>query len=126
MHSWIVETILIILIVWFMARRLIPAKEVRNITAEELKSELNKKNKQFIDVRNKGEFKPDHIQQFKNIPLKKISKETQSLPKDQEVIVICQTGIRSNEACKKLKKMGFEQVVNVKGGMSAWHRAMKK
>lgn len=125
MYSWIVEAILILLVIYFIARRLIPAKGVRSITAEELKQEMKNHNKQFIDVRNPGEFRPDHIRQFENIPLKKLSKNMQPFSKDQEVIVICQTGIRSNEACKKLRRMGFEHVANVKGGMSAWHQAMK-
>ncbi|NRK74194.1 rhodanese-like domain-containing protein, partial [Salmonella enterica subsp. enterica serovar Typhi] len=42
------------------------------------------------------------------------------LSKDKEVVVICQSGMRSQNATKILKKLGFTNVTNVKGGMSAW------
>ncbi|MED1563912.1 rhodanese-like domain-containing protein, partial [Alkalihalobacillus alcalophilus] len=43
------------------------------------------------------------------------------LLKEKEVVVICQSGMRSNKASKVLRKMGFKKITNVKGGMSAWN-----
>jgi rhodanese-related sulfurtransferase len=40
--------------------------------------------------------------------------------KAQEVHVICQSGGRSMKVCQKLEAAGFEQVVNIVGGTSAW------
>ncbi|MGG3924306.1 rhodanese-like domain-containing protein, partial [Geobacillus thermodenitrificans] len=40
--------------------------------------------------------------------------------KEKEVVVICQSGMRSQKASKWLKKMGFQHVTNVKGGLNAW------
>lgn len=40
------------------------------------------------------------------------------LDKNKEVIVICQSGMRSKQAAKVLKKLGFQQVINVSGGMN--------
>jgi rhodanese-related sulfurtransferase len=99
---------------------MMPAKGVRNISTAELKNELKDKHKQFIDVRTPGEYKGNHIREFKNIPLPQLNQKAQSLSKDKEVIVICQSGMRSTQASKRLKKMGFDQVTNVKGGMNAW------
>lgn len=45
---------------------------------------------------------------------------SESLSKEREVVLICQSGMRSNKASKTLKKSGFEKVTNVKGGMNAW------
>ncbi|MCX8046573.1 MAG: rhodanese-like domain-containing protein, partial [Anoxybacillus gonensis] len=39
----------------------------------------------------------------------------------KETIVICQSGMRSNQAAKILVKNGFKRVVNVRGGMNAWN-----
>lgn len=109
------------LIVIFLISRMLPAKGVRQITTAELKQELNDKNKQLIDVRTPGEFKANNIRGFKNIPLQQLPGQAESkLSKDKEVVVICQSGMRSSSACKILKKKGFKQVTNVKGGMSAW------
>jgi rhodanese-related sulfurtransferase len=101
--------------------RLLPAKGVRNISTNELKAELGKKDKQYIDVRTPTEFRANHIRGFKNIPLHELKQRVQELSKDKEVIVICQSGMRSNQASKLLKKLGFTQVTNVIGGMNAWY-----
>lgn len=98
-----------------------PTKGVRNITTAELKNELKDKNKLFIDVRTPREYKGKHIMEFTNIPLHLLAQKAEKeLSKDKEVIVICQSGMRSGQASKLLKKLGFKKVTNVKGGMNAW------
>jgi rhodanese-related sulfurtransferase len=101
-------------------QRLVPTKGVRQITTSELKMELKDKNKQFVDVRTPAEFKENHIKGFKNIPLHLLSQKSNEISKDKEVVVICQSGMRSQKASKILKKLGYSNVKNVKGGMSAW------
>ncbi|CRK81520.1 Rhodanese domain-containing protein [Neobacillus massiliamazoniensis] len=113
--------IVIALFLFFILQRMMPVKGVRTITTDQLKTELKDKNKQFIDVRTPGEFKGNHIRGFKNIPLHQLDqKADKELSKEKEVIVICQSGMRSQQASKMLKKWGYTKVTNVKGGMSAW------
>jgi rhodanese-related sulfurtransferase len=107
----------VLLIVW----RMVPTKGVKQITIAELKNKLSDQNIQFVDVRTPGEFKGNHIREFKNIPLHQLQQKSSSLSKDKEVVVICQSGMRSNNASKVLKKLGFKTIANVKGGMSAWY-----
>ncbi|WP_210365109.1 rhodanese-like domain-containing protein [Bacillus sp. REN3] len=106
----------------FLWSRLSPTKGVNNITTVELREmmKLKKAGNQFIDVRTPGEFKGNHIRGFKNIPLQQLGRRIGELSKDKEVIVICQSGMRSSRASKLLKKAGFQKITNVKGGMSAW------
>lgn len=113
--------IMIILLIGFFAWRLIPVKGVRNISTIQLKAELGDKNKQYIDVRTPMEYKGRNINGFKNIPLDQLSNKAATLSKEKEVVVICQSGMRSTQAAKILKKLGFKQITNVKGGMSAWN-----
>ncbi|WP_318507209.1 rhodanese-like domain-containing protein [Bacillus sp. T3] len=101
--------------------RLMPTKGVKQITTAQLKDYLQNKDVQFIDVRTPGEYKGNHIRQFKNIPLHHLAQSTHQLSSDKEVVVICQSGMRSNKASSLLKKAGFKNVTNVRGGMSAWH-----
>nr|WP_221301836.1 rhodanese-like domain-containing protein [Texcoconibacillus texcoconensis] len=103
-----------------MIQRLKPAGGVEHISTDELKQKLKKKDVQLIDVRTPIEFTGDGIKTSKNIPVHKIKKQHNELDKDKEVIVICQSGVRSNKASRKLKKLGFKKVKNVKGGMSAF------
>ncbi|MFB4322522.1 rhodanese-like domain-containing protein [Paenibacillus lautus] len=118
----ILNVLFIALIILFVVWRILPAKGVRQITAAQLNHELKdaNANKQFIDVRTPGEFKGNHIRGFRNIPLDQLLLSSESLSKEREVVLICQSGMRSNKASKTLKKSGFEKVTNVKGGMNAW------
>ena len=118
MKASVLELILIIILVALIIYRLSPTKGVKTITTEELKSVLNDPDKVFIDVRSPIEYKGQHIQQFQNVPLKS---KFNDLPKDKEIVVICQTGIRSNQACKKLKRRGYKNITNVRGGLSYWN-----
>ncbi|MFC7060285.1 rhodanese-like domain-containing protein [Halobacillus seohaensis] len=109
------------LVLFFIAKRFLPAKGIKNISTTNLKTELKDKSKQFVDVRTPAEFKGSNIRGFKNIPLHTLGqKATKELSMDKEVIVICQSGMRSQKASKTLKKLGFTNVTNVKGGMNAW------
>ena len=109
--------ILIGLVLAFIAWRMMPAKGVKQISTPQLKTMINDKDKVFVDVRTPGEYKSRNVKQFKNIPL---GSDFSKLPKDKEIIVICQSGMRSKQACKQLKKLGYEKVTNVRGGMSAY------
>lgn len=110
----------IAILLGFFVQRLMPVRGINQITTSELRNMLKDKNKQFIDVRTPGEFRGNHIREFKNIPLQEISRKAETLSKEKEIIVICQSGMRSQNASKILKRLGFKNITNVKGGMSAW------
>ena len=109
--------ILIAIVVAFFVWRIMPTKGVNSISTAELKTIINDNDKVFVDVRTPGEYKARNIRQFKNIPL---GSDFSKLPKDKEILVICQSGMRSNQACKQLKKIGYTKVTNIRGGMSAY------
>lgn len=112
------ETIIIIaVIVAFLVWRMKPAKGIQTITTAKAKEIINDKDKVFIDVRTPAEYKARNVKQFKNMPL---GTDYSKLPKDKEIVVICQSGMRSMQACKQLKKLGYEKVTNIRGGMSAY------
>ena len=112
------ETILLIaVIVAFLVWRMKPAKGVNTISTTELKTMIDDKDKLFIDVRTPAEYKARNVKQFKNIPL---GSDFSKLPRDKEIVVICQSGMRSKQACNQLKKLGYSRVTNIRGGMSAY------
>ncbi|MDZ5607395.1 rhodanese-like domain-containing protein [Bacillus pseudomycoides] len=117
----VLNIVLIVLVTWFIISRFLPIKGVKNINGKELKAKMNQKNRQFIDVRTPGEFRGNHIQGFRNIPLNELVQKASYLDKNKEVIVICQSGMRSKQATKMLKKLGFQHITNVSGGMNAWN-----
>ncbi|CAM4053905.1 rhodanese-like domain-containing protein [Geobacillus sp. FSL K6-0789] len=120
MSQTIINIILFVLLVWFFASRFISPKGVRMMTAAELKRRLKEPGVQYIDVCTPLEFQSYHLPGFRNIPLHELTARAHELSKEKEVIVICQSGMRSQKASRLLKKMGFQHVTNVKGGLNAW------
>ncbi|MBU8908706.1 rhodanese-like domain-containing protein [Desertibacillus haloalkaliphilus] len=116
----VINGVLFLLVVLFIVNRFLPVKGVTQISTQDLKTKLRKKDVQFIDVRTPGEYTRNHIKTFENIPLHELAKNAKLLSKEKEVVVICQSGMRSTKATKVLKKLGFQKITNVKGGMSAW------
>jgi rhodanese-related sulfurtransferase len=115
------EWIILLVIAAFAVNRFIPTKGIRNITVQETKNKFNDKNVQFIDVRTPNEYKANHRPPFKNIPVSNLISKVNQLDKEKEIVVICQSGMRSARAAKLLKRQGFDKVYNVKGGMGAWY-----
>ena len=75
---------------------------------------------QVIDVREPVEYEEAHIVGAANVPLSGLQQEQfLGLSKDEQYVVICQTGNRSQEASAILHEAGSE-VVNVSEGMSTW------
>jgi rhodanese-related sulfurtransferase len=118
--DWIINGLIIILLVWFLVGRILPAKGVKQMTTGELRKIAGDKTRQFIDVRTPGEYSGNHIKGFKNIPVHELRGRINELSKEKEVVVICQSGMRSNKASKILAQKGFTEVTNVQGGMSSW------
>ena len=115
-----IQWIIILLFVVFIVSRFMPVKGVTNISVQEAKDKFKDNPVQFVDVRTPGEYKANHRKPFKNIPLSTLGSKAGELDKEKDVVVICQSGMRSVKAAKMLKKQGFQKIYNVKGGMSAW------
>lgn len=118
----LLNVLIVILAAAFLWTRLAPVKGINSITTTQLRELMKAKpaGTQFIDVRTPGEFKGNHIKGFKNVPLQQLGSRTTELSQEKDVVVICQSGMRSSQASKLLKKAGFKNITNVKGGMSAW------
>ena len=93
-----------------------------DISVEELKERIEKgENLNLIDVREKWEFDEANIG-AKLIPLQTLPNKLSELEplKEQEVIIHCRSGKRSDNAKKFLEQNGFKNVRNVLGGIEAY------
>lgn len=115
-----IEWIILIITIGFLVSRFMPVKGITNINVQAAKEKFKDSNVQFIDVRTPGEYKANHRKPFKNIPLSNLTSKIERLNKEQEIVLICQSGMRSTKAAKVLKKHGFQKIYNVQGGMGAW------
>jgi rhodanese-related sulfurtransferase len=77
----------------------------------------------LIDVRENHEYLAGHAPGAKLVPLGKLSQHLLNLPRDQEILFICQSGSRSGVGADLARRAGFTKVYNVRGGMNAWARA---
>ncbi len=101
------------------------SKQVNNlmkeITATELKSMMDSgKELMIIDIREPYEYQIANIG-AKSVPLVQLLDYAEKLPRDREIIFHCKSGNRSTNAIKELeRRFGFDNLVNLKGGLQAW------
>ncbi len=74
----------------------------------------------FLDVRTPAEVARGRIAGGKNIPLHLIPLKVAEFKAAEKVIIYCQTGVRSAQACAFLASKGIENAINVRGGIVAW------
>lgn len=86
---------------------------------------INHEEAVVLDVRSMAEFKDGHIVNAVNIPLNGLGSNLKQIEKhrDKPVVIVCRSGSRSGSACGVLRKNGFENVKNLRGGMLAWENA---
>jgi rhodanese-related sulfurtransferase len=92
------------------------------ITVEELKSKRDAGERfRLIDVREPQEHHLARIEGSELKPLGQIIQWAQDLDdKNEEIILHCHHGMRSDRACQYLASQGFTQVKNLEGGIDEW------
>ncbi len=68
---------------------------------------------------NAEELMGRHPAHWRNIPQGELRERLDELPRDQGIVLVCNTGARSYEAFVTLAHAGFRDVVSVEGGMTA-------
>lgn len=78
-----------------------------------------------LDVREDKEYNEGHLPKARHIPLGTLPQRIKEIEKfkNKPIVVNCRSGQRSARACGILKKHGFENVVNLAGGILAWEAA---
>lgn len=97
-----------------------------SISAQEFVERMKTEPKPHVlDVREDIEFHTQNIGGI-HIPLGKLPTLLEDLEwnKNEEIIVICRAGIRSETARRILKQAGFTAVKNLTGGLTAVNRIM--
>jgi rhodanese-related sulfurtransferase len=54
------------------------------------------------------------------IPMQSIPQRLNELPQDRTIACLCHHGMRSQQVAAFLLNRGFEQVINIAGGIDAW------
>lgn len=97
------------------------SKEVPYISVEQLA--MPKTNPVILDAREPQEYNISHLKDAIYVGYNSFELETieSKIPnKDQEIVVYCSLGIRSEIIADKLKKAGYTKVKNLYGGIFEW------
>jgi sulfur-carrier protein adenylyltransferase/sulfurtransferase len=101
---------------WFAA----PAG-VATISVRELKTKMDMKEAlTLIDVREPYEYEIARIDGSRLIPLGELATHVSELPRSGTLVLQCHGGGRSEHAVKILQEAGFENALNLTGGIDAW------
>ena len=110
------------MLIWPAVRRAGGGESVSTLQATLL---MNQQNALMLDVREAAEYEKGHVLAARNIPLGELEARSAELEKHKAkpVIVVCDTGNRSGRAAAALRKLGFERVFTLAGGIGAWQQA---
>ena len=126
--KFILDNILLVgIVVMSGAALLLPAlmPRGRRATTTEVVQIINRGKYVLVDIRTPEEFAAGHLRDAKNIPLADFAKRIGELEKSKakSVVVVCQSGARADKAARLFQAAGFEDVVALEGGLTAWQAA---
>ena len=95
---------------------------MRRFSARELQSHLAEPQTAplLLDVREEWEFEYCHIAGSILVPMGQVPAHLEELDKAREIVVICHHGIRSRHIGMYLEHAGFNNVINLEGGVEQW------
>lgn len=95
---------------------------VPQIKSNELENKLSENQKPILlDTRSEEEFAVSKIKGAEFIDYDNFNKNmVNHIPTDQEIIVYCSVGYRSEKIGEKLRELGYTKVLNLYGGIFDW------
>lgn len=83
---------------------------------------INDRDPVVVDVRPHADFKKSHLLHAMNVPAAKIEERANEISKDRSrpVVLYCALGNTSVDAAAKLRKLGFAEVYQLRGGLNGW------
>ncbi len=96
---------------------------MQQITPVELAAWLADANREpplLLDVREPWEFQTCHIAGSVLMPMATVPARQQEVPDDRAVVCICHHGARSMQVAYFLERAGYDNMINLAGGVDAW------
>ena len=93
------------------------------MSVQELHEKLPRGGVRVLDVRREGEWKAGRIADAAWWPLDRFNGALPLANENLPIAVHCKSGYRSMIACSLLQRAGFQNVINVVGGLDGWQQA---
>lgn len=90
------------------------------VSMDEFKNILATNHTQIIDLRGETEYQAGHIPGTENLFIGTLEDNLDKIEKDQQVVLLCQSGDRTTIGYSLLVRHGFQNVKSFMGGTSAW------
>jgi rhodanese-related sulfurtransferase len=110
------------MLVWPAIRRSAGGPSISTLQATLL---INQQNALVLDVRDAAQYEGGHVLNSRHLPAGELEARASELEKykAKPLIVVCESGSRSDKAVSTLRKQGFGQVFSLSGGIGAWRQA---
>ncbi|MEW8030246.1 MAG: rhodanese-like domain-containing protein [Candidatus Thiodiazotropha sp.] len=97
---------------------------IKEIDAHDLQARINEGDDfLLLDIRSAGEIAQGVLPDAEHLPMHLIPLKISELPKDKAIILYCHSGARSYHACAYLAQQGFQNAINLRGGILGWARS---
>jgi len=97
--------------------------DVIDVTLDQAPGWLQASGALVVDVREPAEYATGHVPGAVSIPQADLALHLDDIPRDRDILVVCEGGIRSLRAAKFLRQTGYARISNLVGGTSAWRQA---
>lgn len=106
MHQWVVEGL--------------PVDHIQQIAPIELEGMMEEGNTVVIDGRDNIAYDEEHIENAICIPSPELRTRYKELDENKNIVIVCNSGGRSNMGISMLKQKGFTKLYNLAGGMKGY------
>ena len=97
---------------------------MREFSAKQLQEHLQGNTPFLLDVRQSWEYDICHLDNSTLIAMAQVPSELDRLDKERETVVICHHGIRSRMIGRYLESSGFNNIINLSGGLDEWAKTV--
>src|SRR5437879_8059068 len=91
---------------------------VPNVTTTDAPAWIQQRQPTVVDVREPSEYAAGHVPGALSIPQADLALRLDELPREGDLLVVCEGGTRSARAARFLRQVGFSRVSNLAGGTS--------
>jgi len=124
-NHWFLSLLFVVLFTWLIFEEAKSKGLGGQVNPQKLTYLMNRDEAKIVDIRDRDAFQQAHIIGALNIPSSDIEQQINKLQqyKKKKLVVVCHKGQSALKVMAQLKKLGFEDVQILAGGMSAWNSA---
>lgn len=125
-HHWALSLALVAVTIAIIVNEiLILLHQDRMLEPEQATHMYNRNDAVFIDLRGENAYLTAHLPGALNLPMPQLEQQLERIRQygERPIILYDESGTQARKAGSKLKKLGLENIYQLKGGIGAWQGA---